>query len=91
MKMLEYKDFLVGIYGDTFIRKTPSEGFHVYYECSHGRILKNSMHIDLRYYITIDEEVSLMEMEIKQGSFIRENGTSRKGDSHCKLKKLIPI
>lgn len=92
-KATEYKDFLINTYGETFIRDTPSRGFHVYYECPEGGILKEGMHIDLRFYITINYKP--LDLEIKQGSFIRENGTSKDGKGYStfmdsKITKLDP-
>lgn len=92
-KATEYKDFLISLYGNTFIRDTPSGGFHVYYECPEGSILKDNMHIDLRHYITIDNKP--FDLEVKQGSFIRENGTPKKGIGYSTfmdlpIKKLDP-
>ena len=80
-------NFLRSIYGDTLIRETPSKGFHLYYESPNGNILKkNNKHIDLRHYISHDgvkdekgKYINVMDMEIKQGSFIREHGTPKDG------------
>ena len=44
------------------------------------------MHIDLRNYITIDNKP--MEMEIKQGSFVKEIGKGRTTDSDLPIKKI---
>ncbi len=32
----KYKDFIISIYGETFVRKTPSGGFHIYYNSPRG-------------------------------------------------------
>ena len=103
----DYMNFLRSLYGDTFIRETPSQGFHVYYECPKGGILKEkNEHINLRGYIShIREETpkldkkgkpkNLMDMEIKQGSFIKENGTPKDDKNYStymdlEIKKIDP-
>ena len=84
-KATEYKDFLTKLYGKTFIRKTPSGGYHVYYK-SEGPILNNNWHIDLRHYITIDDKP--LDMEVKQGSFIKEIGANRQTVEDLEIREL---
>jgi hypothetical protein len=84
-KATEYKDFLTKLYSKTFIRKTPSGGYHLYYK-SEGPILNNNWHIDLRHYITIDDKP--LDMEVKQGSFIKEIGANRQTVEDLEIKEL---
>ena len=87
-KATEYKEFIFKFYGKTFTRKTPSNGYHVYYTSPDGGILKNNMHIDLRHYITIDDKP--LDMEIKQGSFIKEIGANRQTVEDLEIRELNP-
>lgn len=102
-RALEYMNFLRSIYGDTFIRETPSNGFHLFYESpDEGILKKDNMHIDLRHYISHNglknkkgKYTNVLDMEIKQGSFIRENGTPKNGKNYSTymdlpIKKLNP-
>lgn len=70
----EYKNLLIDVYGETFIRKSESGGYHLYYTTS-GPILTGKQHIDLRHYLEIDN--TPMELEIKQGSFVKVQGKGR--------------
>ncbi len=46
------------------------------------------MHIDLRHYITIDDKP--LDMEIKQGSFIKEIGANRQTVEDLEIRELNP-
>jgi hypothetical protein len=81
-----YKHLILDIYGNTFIRKTPSSGYHIYYESLNGHILKQNDHIDLRNYLTIKGE--FLELEIKQGSFVKEVGKNRSTLLDIPIKKV---
>jgi DNA-binding XRE family transcriptional regulator len=87
-KAIEYKEFIFKLYGKTFTRNTPSRGFHLYYKSPAGWILKNNQHVDLRRYITIDDKP--LDMEIKQGSFIKEIGANRQTVEDLEIKELNP-
>lgn len=87
-RAFEYMNFLRKVYGDTFIRETPSKGFHLFYESPNGGIIKKkNMHIDLRHYLSHDglkddngNYNNVFDIEIKQGSFIKEDGISKDGN-----------
>ena len=82
----EYKNFVTSVYGDAFIRKTPSGGFHLFYKSLMTGILNNNQHIDLRYYLTRGDEP--FRLEIKQGSFIKEIGANRTTISDLPITEL---
>ena len=81
----EYKDFLLSVYGKTFIRKSESGGYHLYYTTS-GPILTGKQHIDLRHYLNVED--GPMELEIKQGSFVKFQGPGRSTDMDMDIQPL---
>ena len=85
-KAIEYKELIFKLYGKTFARNTPSGGFHLYYGSLANEIIKNNMHIDLRHYITIDDKP--LDMEVKQGSFIKEIGANRQTVEDLEIREL---
>jgi hypothetical protein len=87
-KAIEYKEFIFKLYGKTFTRKTPSHGYHLFYTSINGFIIKNNMHINLRHYITIDDKP--LDMEVKQGSFIKEVGADRETIEDLEIIELNP-
>ncbi len=87
-KAIEYKEFIFKLYGKVFTRKTPSNGYHVYYTSPADKILNSNEHIDLRHYITIDDKP--LDIEIKQGSFIKEIGVNRQTVEDVEIRELNP-
>ena len=84
----ELKDFIIGLYGQTFIRSTPSGGYHIYYHSPKGSILTKKQHVDLRAYLTIEGKP--IELEIKQGDFVKEIGKNRETVSNIEITELNP-
>lgn len=70
----DYRNFIQDTYGDTFIRKTRENGYHLYYYASKP-LFNEKQDINFRHYICIDN--TPLEMEYKQGKLIKVIGKGR--------------